>query len=174
MGPAGPGGLAGAAGPVGPQGPVGMVGPAGPGGGLGPAGPQGIAGLQGPPGPVGEAAKSRLFSDILFDFDVATVRQSETSKIADIVAYMRENASTRLSLNGYADPRGETPYNLALSKRRVESVRAALVSTGVAANRIETDAFGEARPKCGQATEECWQRDRRVEVWVGLGAQASR
>lgn len=159
---------------MGPAGAVGMAGAVGPAGPAGSAGPAGPAGLAGPAGPAGEAARPRLFSDILFDFDLANVRASETGKINDIVAFMRENQTTRLSLNGYTDPRGTSPYNMALSKRRVEAVRQALVAAGVPNERIETDAFGEARPKCAEKTEECWQRDRRVEVWVGLGTQAAR
>jgi peptidoglycan-associated lipoprotein len=135
---------------------------------MGPAGPQGA------PGPAGLAAKALLISDILFDFDVANIRASEKDKITEIVTYMKDNPDVLLSLNGYADPRGESPYNLALSKRRVESVRTALTSAGVAADRIKTDAFGEARPKCDEKSEDCWQRNRRVEVWVGLGEKASR
>jgi peptidoglycan-associated lipoprotein len=120
------------------------------------------------------AAKPLLIGDILFDFDKADVRASETSKITDAANYMRDNPNVGLSINGNADPRGTSPYNLALSKRRVENVRAALVSAGVPANRIQTEAFGETRPKCKDKTEECYQRDRRVEVWVGLGAQGSK
>jgi peptidoglycan-associated lipoprotein len=135
---------------------------------MGPAGPQGA------PGPAGEPAKPLLISDILFDFDKDNIRTSETGKITEIVTYMKNNPDVLLSLNGYADPRGTNPYNLALSKRRVESVRAALTSAGVAADRIKTDAFGDTRPRCNEKSEDCWQRDRRVEVWVGLGEKASR
>lgn len=105
----------------------------------------------------------------MFDFDESAIRASETNKITDIVSHMKNNPNIQLSLNGNADPRGSGPYNMALSKRRVEKVRAALVGGGVEARRLKTDAFGAERPKCKEASEECWQRDRRVEVWVGLG-----
>ena len=51
----------------------------------------------------------------------------------------------------------------------VQAVKAALVGAGVSAGRIRTGAFGETRPKCTQATETCWQEDRRVEVLVRPG-----
>ena len=162
MGLAGPPGAAGAAGPQGPAGPPGPAGPAGA------PGPPGVA------GPAGQPAKPLLIGDILFDFDQSVIRASETGKVAEAVKYMKDNPDVQLSLNGNADPRGTSPHNLDLSKRRVESVRAALVAGGVAATRIKTDAFGETRRKCTESTEECWQRDRRVEVWVGLGSQVSR
>jgi peptidoglycan-associated lipoprotein len=79
---------------------------------------------------------------------------------------MQGDASARLRIDGYADPRGTSKYNLALSQRRVNAARDALVKAGVAANRIETGHFGEQRPKCTDKTEACWQMDRRVEVFV--------
>ena len=161
-GPPGPPGLAGPGGPAGPLGPPGMPGP---------YGPQGRDGLQGLAGPQGDLV---LFGDILFDFDESAIRSSESGKIAEIAAYMKSNPNIELSLNGYADPRGTSPYNQRLSERRVASARKALIDAGVPTNRIRTDAFGERRPKCNEATEPCWQRDRRVEVWVGVGAQVSR
>lgn len=178
-GPPGPTGPPGPPGPIGPPGPGGLAGPAGPGGPvgpsgpLGPTGPPGAAGPAGPAGPAGAPARPLLIGDILFDFDLATIRSSETNKISEIATYMRNNPQVQLSLNGNADPRGTSPHNLALSKRRVDNVRAALVAAGVPGDRMTTDAFGETRPKCKEATEECWQKDRRVEVWVGLG-QAAR
>jgi peptidoglycan-associated lipoprotein len=69
-------------------------------------------------------------------------------------------------LDGHADPRGNDKYNLALSDRRVKAVRDALVAGGITAGRISTGAFGEKQPKCTEANEACWQRDRRVEVGV--------
>jgi hypothetical protein len=42
----------------------------------------------------------------------------------------------------------------------------ALIKAGVPADKILTGSFGESRLICNQATEECWQRDRRVEVLI--------
>jgi peptidoglycan-associated lipoprotein len=79
---------------------------------------------------------------------------------------MRQNSSVNLRIDGFADPRGADKYNLALSERRVNAVRDALVKAGVAAGRISPGHFGEARPKCTESNEVCWQRDRRVEVFI--------
>ena len=149
---------------MGPSGPAGAMGPAG---SMGPAGAAAVA-----PAPTVE--KPLLISDILFDYDKADVRASEGTKIKEVAAYLAKNPDTQLSLNGYADQRGTSPYNLALSKKRVENVRRELVAAGVPADRIRTEAFGEKRPKCNEKTEECWQANRRVDVWIGLGKQASR
>jgi len=176
-GPTGPQGVAGPAGPAGPQGPQGIAGP--PGSGQGMAGPAGPAGPQGPPGAQGMAgvagaqgtpavvANWTKFNDILFDFDKSDIRSNETSKVADIATYLQKNPTTMVGIDGYADPRGTEQYNQALSERRVNAIRDALTKAGVGRDKIQTGAFGEMRLKCQEATEACWQSDRRVEVLIG-------
>ena len=176
-GPTGPQGVAGPAGPAGPQGPQGIAGPPGSGQGMagpaGPAGPQGPAGTQGVAGSMGaQGARAAVanwtkFNDILFDFDKSDVRSNETSKVADIATYVQKNPTTMVGIDGYADPRGTDRYNQALSERRVNAIRDALTGAGVSRDKIQTGAFGEMRLKCQEATEECWQSDRRVEVLIG-------
>jgi outer membrane protein OmpA-like peptidoglycan-associated protein len=196
-GPPGPAGVAGPPGSTGPSGPAGVQGPAGPagiGGSMGAAGAQGsigaagaqgsigAAGAQGPigatgtqgsigaagaQGPAGAVVHWESFRDFLFDFDKSDVRASEAEKAPEIAAYMKTNPSIQVGIDGYADPRGTNQYNLALSQRRVEAVREALIQAGVPADRIQTGFFGEARLKCSESTEACWQRDRRVEVFIG-------
>jgi peptidoglycan-associated lipoprotein len=160
-------GPAGAVGVAGPAGPAGRMGPQGP---VGPSGGQGIAGVAGMTGPQGPTAPGwARFNNILFDFDKSDIRANETSKVSDIAAYLNQNPSAKVGIDGYADPRGTDPYNQALSERRVDAIQAALVKAGVPGHKIQTGAFGEKRLKCGEKTEECWQRDRRVEVLVSTG-----
>jgi len=168
-GPSGPVGLTGPAGPVGPSGPVTTVsqGPVGPAGMGGPAGPQGPVG---PVGPQGKDAQWLSFKDILFDFDQSAIRPDEQAKIAELVDFMQQNRGLYVNLEGHADPRGTNPYNQALSQRRVDAIRDAVRAAGIGTERIVTGARGETRLKCPETTESCYQRDRRVELWVRAGA----
>lgn len=151
-------GMAGAQGPAGPQGPAGLQGPAG---AQGPAGLTSVSAL---------AAKEwTSFKDFLFDTDSSDIRSNEMSKVSDIAAYMRQNPPTQVGIDGYADPRGTKPYNQALSERRVNAIRDALVEAGVPGNKIQTGAFGEQRLQCNESTEACWQSNRRVEVLTRNG-----
>jgi len=150
----------------------GYFGVAGASGLAGPMGPAGPAGAQGPAGPAGAqtaaAAKQwSSFRDFLFDFDKSAIRSNETSHVSDIAAYLKQNPSARVGIDGHADPRGTDPYNQGLSERRVNAIRNALVNAGVSTGKIHTGAFGETQPKCNESTEGCWQRDRRVEVLIG-------
>ncbi len=171
-GPAGPQGVAGIPGPMGPAGPEGPVGP------VGPPGPQGVAGLPGPAGPQGAQGPQGLVgargadlvwqpvSDVHFAFNKADLLPSETGKVSELAAYLKQNPAYQVELEGFADPRGTQAYNLKLSTRRVHAVREALIGAGVPADRILIGAYGELNRKCAEKSEQCWQQDRRVEVIV--------
>ena len=79
---------------------------------------------------------------------------------------MSQNPSVRLGIDGYTDSRGTGQYNLPLSQRRVTTVRDALVQAGVPTDRIETGTFGTDRLVCNPSTEQCSQREGRVDVLV--------
>lgn len=153
--PGGPG-LAGPAGPAGPEGPV-VQGPPGAPGPIGPPGPQ---------GPAGPPARLPRFASILFDFDKSNIRSSETSKVDAVAAWAKSNPGFELVLNGNADERGTSAYNKALSDRRVKTVRDALTRAGVEPGRLHTFALGEEAPVCEKKTEDCWQQNRRVDVFT--------
>jgi peptidoglycan-associated lipoprotein len=151
----------------------GMAGPAGP------AGAPGLAGLSGPPGPSGGqgsqgvAARWESFKDILFDFDKSNVRTEERDTIKQIVQFMKEHPTFEVGLEGYADPRGTDGYNQALSERRVKAIRDALVASGAAKDGIRIGAEGGKHRNCGEDTEGCFQKNRRVEVFVRPDARAA-
>ena len=162
-GPPGPQGFAGLPGPPGPQGPAGPQGSAGPQGAMGPPGPAGMVGAAGAKGMDFVWAG---FSDILFDFDRADIRESEMAKITQLADLLKNNPGFKVELEGFADPRGTDKYNVDLSRRRVDAIRQALMTAGVPEMAIMTAAYGEMNLKCTDQTEVCWQLDRRVEVVV--------
>lgn len=156
---------------------IGFAGATGPAGPIGPAGPMGA---QGPAGAAGSQAQASAakpwssFKDFSFSFDQSAIRSNETSHITDIAAYMKQNPTAQVGIDGHTDPRGTDAYNQSLSERRVNAIREALVAAGVADGRIKAGAFGESQPKCNESTEACWQADRRVEVLIGNAQTASR
>ena len=68
-----------------------------------------------------------------------------------------------VSVEGNADERGSSEYNLALGQKRAEAVRKALVILGVPDARIEAVSFGEEKPKATCPEEKCWSQNRRVD-----------
>jgi OOP family OmpA-OmpF porin len=76
---------------------------------------------------------------------------------------------------GYADRMGSDTSNQILSEQRVANVKSYLVSRGVAANRVQTSAWGETRPstfaaECKDANNAtnvaCMQADRHVFIEI--------
>jgi len=65
-------------------------------------------------------------------------------------------------IEGHCDERGSTEYNLALGDNRANSIKQALISLGISADRIRTISYGKEKPFCTESTEACWAQNRRA------------
>jgi len=105
---------------------------------------------------------SRTLESILFDYDKATIRAGEESKLLNGAAWLKQNPTVRFTIEGHADERGSQEYNIALGDERAAAVKKYLADQGVADTRMNTVSYGEERPTCRQETEDCWQQNRRA------------
>lgn len=112
-----------------------------------------------------------LPSDVTFDFDQATVKTEGRGALDTLGRLIQaEGGSGPITIEGHSDSRGDDAYNLRLSQRRAEAVKAYLVEKGVSADRLRTIGLGEQRPVApnakadGSDDEAGRQRNRRVEV----------
>jgi outer membrane protein OmpA-like peptidoglycan-associated protein len=81
----------------------------------------------------------------------------------DNVQWLKDHASARFYIEGYASSRGDLGYNLTLSKRRADWVKQTLISKGIAENRIVVAAgWGQLYPTCPELNDECWSKNRVV------------
>lgn len=107
--------------------------------------------------------------DISFDRNRVDIRPKCASKIARIATWMNRNPLVVVALDPHADQlsvfTGESDPQLA--SRRVLSVRDALVAAGVAPHRILAGPVGDRRLLCREATAQCLEANRRIEVLVG-------
>jgi peptidoglycan-associated lipoprotein len=103
----------------------------------------------------------RPLGDVFFDLDQATVRDDARPLLQKNAEWMKRWASTQIVVEGHADSRGSSEYNLALGNRRATSVRDYLVNLGVPANRITVISKGKEQPFCREENEPCWQQNRR-------------
>src|SRR3546814_16928672 len=69
-----------------------------------------------------------------------------------------------MTLEGNADERGSRDYNLGLGERRANSVSSALQANGGSGGQITVVSYGEERPTCTASSEDCWAKNRRVEI----------
>jgi outer membrane protein OmpA-like peptidoglycan-associated protein len=106
--------------------------------------------------------------DILFEHDTAEIRPSEMSKISGIAAYVNQNPSIQIGIDGSTDLLRGTRRrrNTALSHRRISNVRDALIRIGVSPEQIETGRFAADRFAGNGSSEAGSRREGRVAVMV--------
>jgi outer membrane protein OmpA-like peptidoglycan-associated protein len=89
------------------------------------------------------AAAEPLRRDIFFLINKAVIRDTEASKVNDIVAYLNENKDAKVQVTGYADAgTGNDKINDRLAAQRADAVVKALKDAGIAADRITFDSKG--------------------------------
>jgi peptidoglycan-associated lipoprotein len=124
-----------------------------------------------PPPPPPSLSEEQLFSqnvkDIYFNYDAADIRAEEQSALQGDIAFLKEHAGIKITIEGHCDERGSTEYNLALGDSRANAVKTALTQAGIAADRIKTISFGKERPFCTESNEQCWQQNRRGHFVYG-------
>jgi peptidoglycan-associated lipoprotein len=103
-----------------------------------------------------------IFQDIRFDFDKTLIREDARIILAEVANYLKRNDGTRLLIEGHADERGTSEYNMALGERRAESARSYLMSLGVPRHRLSTVSYGFEKPADPRSNEEAWARNRRA------------
>ena len=97
-----------------------------------------------------------------FDFDSDYLQPEARAVLQRNAEWLKEH-DVRIQVAGNCDQRGTVEYNLALGQRRASAVRTYYVHMGVSADRIATISYGKEQPVCTQATEDCWQRNRRAD-----------
>jgi peptidoglycan-associated lipoprotein len=110
-----------------------------------------------------EAAQA-LAHIIYFDFDQSTIKAEFRTALNGHAAYLSQNPSASIVLEGHADERGTREYNIALGERRGNAVSRYLVVQGVSIDAIEVVSFGEERPVNAGHDSASWSENRRVEI----------
>jgi len=108
-----------------------------------------------------ELNAERPLGDVFFDFDRASLRQSDLNALQANAQWLSKWTSPRITIEGHCDSRGTAEYNLALGERRATAARSYLISLGVSADRVTTVSKGEEQPFCREENESCWQQNRR-------------
>ena len=98
---------------------------------------------------------------IFFDYDNYDIRGDAQAILAKNADYLNAHPNIKIVIGGYCDERGSDEYNLVLGQNRAQAAKTALVTAGIAADRIRVISYGKEKPFCSESTEECWQLNRR-------------
>ncbi len=101
---------------------------------------------------------------VYFDFDRAVLTSEAQADLVKNAACIKDKGFTKVVVEGNCDDRGTIEYNLQLGQRRAESAKKFLVNLGIPARSIQAVSYGKERPICSEATEDCWQKNRRDDV----------
>ena len=117
------------------------------------------------PAPVVKPAPAPLKNFIVFfDFDKADITPEASKIITQAVDATKKGASTRVDLTGHADRSGPDKYNMALSLKRGNAVKAAMVKQGIPASQISVVGKGETAPLVQTPDGVREPQNRRVEI----------
>lgn len=98
---------------------------------------------------------------IFFDYDNYDIRADAQAILAKDADYLIAHPNIKVVIGGYCDERGSDEYNLVLGQNRAQAAKTALVTAGVAADRMRIISYGKEKPFCSDSTEQCWQLNRR-------------
>lgn len=91
--------------------------------------------------------KPVVIDNIFYDFDKATLRPESEDALNEMAQIMRDNPNITIEMASHTDRWGTDEYNIDLSGRRAKSVTDYLESVGIAADRLQAQGYGKARPK---------------------------
>lgn len=125
--------------------------------------------------PNGSTAFYRIIGDFGFDSNKSALGPRGNELVDYVANQLKSSKAYNISIAGYTDSMGSEAYNLKLSQKRAESVKARLIQQGVAGN-ITTVGLGSQNPikvcnatKNKKALRECLRPNRRVEISANAG-----
>lgn len=116
------------------------------------------------------AARETLEEMVFFDYDRSEIRPDAERVLRRKVEILRNSPAVELRIEGHADERGSTEYNVALGQRRAQSVVQFFADFGLDQNRFDIVSYGEERPLVNESNESAWAQNRRAEFVITAGA----
>jgi len=104
--------------------------------------------------------------NVLFATGRAELLPGAMQSVDRLAEYLQDNPQKSVLVEGHTDSTGSDTTNLRLSQERADSVRMALISRAISANRIVATGLGSSRPIAPNDTSSGRQQNRRVEIVI--------
>ena len=101
---------------------------------------------------------------IYYEYNRYEIKEEYVPVIDAHAKFLMDHADLKIAVQGNCDDRGSREYNLALGQRRADSVKRAMVLSGVGDKQIETVSFGAEKPVALGQDEESWAKNRRADI----------
>jgi peptidoglycan-associated lipoprotein len=100
---------------------------------------------------------------VFFKYDSSALSDDATAILdKQVVTWLQNNPTRKVTVVGNADERGTEEYNLKLGQRRADAVKKYLTLSGISASRIITKSDGKLNPVDSSHNEEAWAKNRRT------------
>lgn len=106
--------------------------------------------------------------DVQFEFDSYHLTEEAKDVLASNAEWIKAHPNASVTIEGHCDDRGTQAYNYVLGEKRAIRTKAYLASLGVNANQLQTMTFGKDNPACREASESCYQKNRRAHLVLGV------
>ena len=103
---------------------------------------------------------------VFFDTNSATLNDKAASTVAEAAGIAKAMANSTVTVTGFTDTDGSPAYNMALSLRRAQAVKAALVASGVSPAAITISGKGEEGLLVATPDQTKMESNRRVQIVV--------
>lgn len=114
-----------------------------------------------------EESKEIVIKDVIrFELDSTRLDEASYPTLNRLADTLRATPGIRLQIDGHTDDTGSEKYNQELSEGRAANVAQYLRGLGIEAERVLTRGYGFTVPLCSETTEECRERNRRVDFKV--------
>ena len=120
-----------------------------------------------PPGDLGAALEAEgavVLEDLVFASGSSALESGDTPSLTALAEWLVAGPARRVALVGHTDNSGGLEANIALSKKRAQAVRQALLDRGVAGGQVSAEGVGPLAPRATNLTEEGRRKNRRVEA----------
>lgn len=114
----------------------------------------------------GPAPQTFTFEHLNFATNSAELPADAQGTVSALSQILTAYPNAKVQLNGYADATGSDPHNVQLGAERATAVAKALISQGVAADRIKTATGGASNPVDTNASSQGRAENRRTELVV--------
>jgi peptidoglycan-associated lipoprotein len=114
--------------------------------------------------PLNDANSILAQRETFFDFDKSIVKEEYKPMVQAHGQYLAGHADRTVVLEGNADERGSSEYNIGLGNRRADAVKKMLVVSGAKTSQISVVSFGEEKPRASGHNEAAWSQNRRADI----------